>query len=66
MECSHCRVAMVEGIVGKEPPLNLRFVPKDHKVFVWDHAGVVAYACPKCGGIHLAVDPDALRANLKG
>jgi hypothetical protein len=65
MKCSRCDVQMVDGLVGKERPLHLRFVPKDRKFFVWDYAGVVAYACPKCGGIQLAVDPEVLKATVK-
>jgi len=51
---------MVAGHVGKEPPLHLRFVPDDSKVFVWDYARVVAHACPLCGSVQFTVDPEAL------
>jgi hypothetical protein len=56
---------MVFGHVGKESPLNLRFVPKNRKCFVWDYAGVVAYACPRCGVIRLAVDPKVLKSSVR-
>lgn len=65
MKCSCCDARMVEGRVGKGRPLNIRFVPRDHKLFVWDYADVVAHACPKCGRIQLAVDPEALNSTVK-
>lgn len=65
MKCPCCKVRMVEGSVGKGRPLNLRFVPRDHKFFVWDYADVVAHACPRCGGIRLSVDPEVLNSTVK-
>jgi len=56
---------MVEGVVGKEPPLHLRFVPKNKTSVVSDYAGVVAHGCPQCGHVELSVDPERLRATIK-
>ena len=60
MRCPRCSAQMVEGHVGKGEPLNMRFVPDDTKFFVWDYARVVAHACPLCGGVQFAVDPNKL------
>ena len=65
MRCTRCDVRMVAGHVGKESPLNLRFGPRDRKFFVWDYAGVVAHACPQCGSIQLALDPETLKSTIK-
>jgi len=56
---------MVEGVIGKEQPFQLRFVPKDHKLFVWDYAGVIALACPQCGAVELRIEPATLEATRK-
>ena len=65
MKCADCQVEMVEGVVGKEPPLHLRFVPKHKANVVSDYAGLVAHACPACGQVRLAVDPKRLRETTK-
>jgi len=65
MKCARCDVRMVAGLVGKGRPLNLRFVPRDRKFFVWDYADVAAHACPQCGSIQLSVDPEALKSAIK-
>ena len=61
MRCSRCNAQMVEGHVGTwGPSLQLRFEPDDSAVFEWDCARIVAHACPLCGSVHFAVDPEAL------
>lgn len=65
MKCSKCETEMIEGIIGKEPPFHLRFVPGNKPVVVLDYAGVAAHGCPKCGYVELSVDAERLRATTK-
>jgi hypothetical protein len=65
MNCSKCDAEMVDGFVGKDAPLHLRFVPSDHSAFVRDYARVMARACPECGCVQLATDPERLRRTLR-
>jgi len=65
MKCAKCGTEMIEGIIGKEAPFHLRFVPKDKPGVVLDYAGVAAHGCPQCGYVELSVDTERLRATIK-
>lgn len=65
MKCPKCATEMIEGIIGKEPPLHLRLVPRDKPAMVPNYAGVAAHGCPKCGYVELSVDAERLRATTR-
>jgi hypothetical protein len=65
MKCAKCETEMIEGVIGKESPLHLRFVPKDKPAVVSDYAGVTANGCPKCGYVELSVDAERLRSTTR-
>lgn len=65
MKCAKCGAKMIEGMIGKEPPFHLKFVPKEKPAFVADYAGVAAHGCPQCGYVELSVDTGRLRATTK-